>query len=291
MSLHGKVSDISIEQFRDIVMHSFYNRPRETMPWREHPTPYHVLVSECMLQQTQVSRVLSYFMSFVDKWSTVEALALAPLSAVLKEWQGLGYNRRARFLHNCAKLVLSDHNGVIPDSKETLQLLPGIGEYTSSAIMVFAFNIPCVVIETNIRRAIIHTFFSQQDEVQEHDVRYYVENTMDTANPRLWYWALMDYGYWLKFEVSNPNRKSNIYKKQSMFEGSKRQIRGAIVRILAKHGMLNEDDLYHYLFQDLVYKRNIENKEQFINEAEECLACLEKEGLLVSEKKQWYLAH
>ena len=283
--------NMSIEQFKDTVLYSFNNRTRETMPWRENPTAYYVLVSEFMLQQTQVSRVLPYFVSFTSKWKTIEELALAPLSDVLKEWQGLGYNRRAKFLHNCSKMILHNHNGVIPSTKEDLLKLSGIGEYTSAAIMVFAFNTPCVVVETNIRRAIIYAFFSHKNEVPENEIYDYVEKTMDTVNPRIWYWALMDYGYWLKFEVHNPNRRSKVYKKQSVFEGSKRQIRGAIVRVLTRYGILQEDELYNHLFQDLLYKRVIENRENFIHEAKECLENLESEGLLVSEKQQWYLAN
>jgi A/G-specific adenine glycosylase len=187
-----------------------------------------------MLQQTQTARVAERFGPWLSEFPTVRALAEAPLSRVLERWVGLGYNRRAKFLHDACKAVLSDFGGEIPRKAEQLALLPGIGPYTSSAVSTFAFNEPNVFIETNIRSVYLIFYFPGQEGVQDRDILPHIARTLDLDNPRAWYYALMDYGAELKKKVANPNRLSRHYAKQSKFEGSLREARGAIIRYLGK---------------------------------------------------------
>ncbi len=179
-----------------------------------------------MLQQTQVSRVLEKFPQFLRAFPTLSALAKASVSDVLGVWQGMGYNRRALALHRLAQSTRA-----IPRDFDALLKLPGIGPYTAAAIMVFAFEKPHPMIETNIRRVYIHEF----NETHDKEILKLVEETLPRDNPREWYYALMDYGAMLGKTVPNPNRKSKHYTKQSTFEGSHRQVRGEVLRrFLAK---------------------------------------------------------
>lgn len=183
-----------------------------------------------MLQQTQVDRVIPYYKAFLKKFPTVKALAKAPLSEVLRLWQGLGYNRRAKMLHEAAKASMSNHGGRIPQNYEELITLPGVGDYTAKAVRVFAFNKPEVMIETNIRAAFLHHFFSRKQQVEDNTLLPIIEKTLDNKKPREWYAALMDYGAYLKRTLPNPSRKSAHHTKQSPFKGSDREIRGALLK-------------------------------------------------------------
>lgn len=196
--------------------------------------PYKILVSEIMLQQTQTARVVDYFTKFITAFPNIHTLAGAPLSDVLRLWQGLGYNRRAKMLHACARVVVSDHRGRLPRERTVLLTLPGIGPYTAGAIRAFAYNEPDVFIETNIRTVYYHHFFQESDTVHDNELLPLIEQTLDRDNPRLWYSALMDYGAQLKQRGVRLNAKHTGYTRQSTFEGSNRQIRGAIVRLLSE---------------------------------------------------------
>ncbi|MFB3897659.1 MAG: A/G-specific adenine glycosylase [bacterium] len=191
-----------------------------------------------MLQQTQTDRVLDKYTLFLKTFPNFRTLAQAPVSKVLKVWQGLGYNRRAISLHRIAQIVVKEYHGRLPKTVEKLMALPGIGHYTASAICAFAFNQPTAFIETNIRRVYLHFFFPRRKKVEDQEILAVVEKTVDKKNPREWYYALMDYGVMLKSLVPNPNRRSAHYTKQSKFEGSNRQIRGMILK-----AMLNEPNL------------------------------------------------
>ena len=195
-------------------------------------SPYFVLVSEFMLQQTQSARVAPKYTEFLKRFPTLGALASAPARDVLAAWQGLGYNRRALALHNAAKEIVTRHYGRVPRSYEDLVALPGIGPYTAGAIQAFAFNEPVIFIETNIRRAYLDYFFPNQENVKDADIAPLVAATLDTSNPREWYYALMDYGAALGRTFINANRRSAHYTKQSPFEGSARQLRARILRTL-----------------------------------------------------------
>ena len=186
-----------------------------------------------MLQQTQVERVLPKYQAFLKRWPNVKHLAEASLGEVLTEWQGLGYNRRAKMLHQCAQTVVEEYGGKFPQSYEALKALPGIGPYTAGAIMAFAYNQAVPIIETNIRTVYLHHFFPSQTDVADTEIMCLIESTLDQQNPREWYWALMDYGSHLKKTVGNQNNRSKSYTKQSTFRGSDREIRGAIIRALS----------------------------------------------------------
>ncbi len=200
------------------------------MPWRRDTRPYYILVSELMLQQTQVDRVVPKFEAFIHAFPDEKALAQASLADVLKLWQGLGYNRRARFLHEAAKRIVE--LGAFPDTDAGLVALPGVGKNTAGAILAYAFNKPAIFIETNVRAVYIHHFFADSDLVDDKDIRALLETTVDTARPREFYWALMDYGSWLKKQGVLPGR-SRHYKKQSPLKGSVREVRGQIIAQLA----------------------------------------------------------
>ncbi len=227
----------SIRSFNHTI-YLYYRANRRSFPWRKTRNPYHILVSEIMLQQTQTDRVLDKYTLFLKTFPNFRTLAQAPVSKVLKVWQGLGYNRRAISLHRIAQIVVKEYHGRLPKTVEKLMALPGIGHYTASAICAFAFNQPTAFIETNIRRVYLHFFFPRRKKVEDQEILAVVEKTVDKKNPREWYYALMDYGVMLKSLVPNPNRRSAHYTKQSKFEGSNRQIRGMILK-----AMLNEPNL------------------------------------------------
>jgi A/G-specific adenine glycosylase len=221
-------------RFVETVWKHYMEHGRHDLPWRKTHNPYHILVSEIMLQQTQVDRVLPKYRAFLKAFPTVSMLAAAPLSEVLGMWQGLGYNRRAKFLHSAAKSVVTEYKGRFPKEYPTLLALPGVGSYTASAVMAFAYNAPVVLIETNVRTVFIHHFFKNATSVTDAAILKLVERTLPEGRSREWYAALMDYGTHLKRTVGNQNIKSSTYTKQSRFVGSARQVRGAIMRTLIK---------------------------------------------------------
>jgi A/G-specific adenine glycosylase len=192
-----------------------------------------------MLQQTQVDRVVPFYTRFLARFPDVFALSRASLGDVLMLWQGLGYNRRAKMLHQCAKVIVSEYHGVFPKTAQELRSLPGVGPYTAGALMAFAYNTPTTMIETNIRTVFIHHFFLDRTDVHDQELLPLIERMMDADNPRTWYAALMDYGTHLKRTQGNASRKSLHHTVQKKFQGSDRQIRGAIIRILLKQKTAN----------------------------------------------------
>ncbi len=184
-----------------------------------------------MLQQTQVPRVIPKYEAFLGRFPDVHALAEAKLSDVLHEWIGLGYNRRAVYLKKCAEAIVKDFHGKFPKDFETLVSLPGIGPATAGDMLLFAWNVPVPVIETNIRTVFIHFFFPEKEKVTDKEILPYVEKSLDSENPREWYWALFDYGSFLK-QTGNPGRKSAHHVRQTRFEGSYRQKRAAVLRTI-----------------------------------------------------------
>lgn len=202
------------------------------MPWRDHTDPYSVLVSELMLQQTQVDRVRPKFAAFMAAFTTVEKLAEASPADILALWQGLGYNRRALYLHEAARQIVAEHAGVFPDSINELKKLPGIGPNTAGAIMAYAFNQPAIFVETNIRTVYLHHYFASESGVSDNQIADVLQRTLPKATPRLFYWALMDYGTELKKSGVKNNPMSKHYKKQPALKGSVREVRGAIIKLL-----------------------------------------------------------
>ncbi|HUT39208.1 MAG TPA: A/G-specific adenine glycosylase [Methanoregula sp.] len=235
-------SSPGILAFRQMVL-SHYEQYGRDMAWRNTTDPYQILVSEIMLQQTQVERVNSKFPEFIRAFPDFAALAAAPLGNVLTVWQGMGYNRRAIALQKCAIRVMTEYNGILPADVDILATFPGIGRATASSIAAFAFNMPVVFIETNIRRVFIHFFFSGTDRVSDRDILPLVKKALLRKNPRVWYWALMDLGSALKKTVPNPNRRSVHYTRQSAFDGSDRKIRGALLKIVLKDHFLEEEEI------------------------------------------------
>ncbi len=208
-----------------------YRAHKRDFPWRHTRDPYKILVSEIMLQQTHAPRVVPKYMSFTEKFPTTHTLAGASLLDVLREWQGLGYNRRAKYLKLCSEKIEKDFGGKFPRNFKLLQTLPGVGPATAGDICAFAWNIPVTVIETNIRSVFIHFFFTDRESVHDRDIMPLIEKTLDKKSPREWYWALFDYGAFLK-ETHNPNKKSKHYTKQSTFKGSNRQKRSQILKLI-----------------------------------------------------------
>ncbi len=211
------------------------------------------MVSEIMLQQTQVARVIPKYQEFLEVFPNVKTLATAQFSEVLQVWSGLGYNRRAKYLLEAAKAI--NTIGQFPKNTEALEKLPGIGKNTAGAICVYAFNQPEVFIETNIRTVFIHHFFKNQTDIDDKHILSLVkatlpqegkeqpewrinsapgagDKTVGLSHHREWYWALMDYGSFLKATVGNVSKHSKHYTKQSRFEGSVRQLRAAVLRAL-----------------------------------------------------------
>ena len=236
-------------EFQQMVM-SYYEQHGRDLEWRNTTDPYHILVSEIMLQQTQVERVTRKFPEVIRSFPDFAALAAAPLADILAVWQGMGYNRRAIALQKCAIRVMTDYQGSLPDDPDTLATFPGIGRATAASIAAFAFNIPVVFIETNIRRVFIHFFFPHSEKVCDAEILPLVERTLYRENPRVWYWALMDLGSSLKNTVSNPNRRSAHYSRQSSFEGSDRKIRGNILTILLEEHFMEEKEFVVRLAED-----------------------------------------
>lgn len=230
------VTPVQARRFRSTV-YGYYRKHRRDFPWRRTIDPYRILVSEIMLQQTQTDRVAPKYREFVRRFPTVASLARATAWDVLAAWQGLGYNRRAVALQKAARAIAERHHGRVPSDHEELGELPGIGPYTAAAVVVFAFNRPVVMVETNIRTVLIHHFFRNRRKVDDRELMPILEATLDRRNPRRWYSALMDYGASLKKSMTNPGRKSAHYTIHSTFAGSDRQVRGAVIRLLLERPM------------------------------------------------------
>ena len=222
------------------------------LPWRRTYDPYAIWISEVMLQQTQVSRVDGRWQRWLERFPTVDALAAAAPSDVLEEWQGLGYNRRALSVHRAAQAI-SEAGGIFPQDSKELVKLPGIGPATAAGIRAFAFNLHGVYLETNVRTVFLHELYPQAEGVPDSELVPLVELTCPASaadavdadgaandattelTPRSWYYALLDYGAYLKKTIPNPSRRSKSHVKQSRFEGSHRQKRAELLRVLLAH--------------------------------------------------------
>lgn len=261
------------EEFRAFLAEKGHEHWRD-MPWRADTQPYYVLVSELMLQQTQVSRVIPKFESFITKFPDVTSLASAPLSDVLSLWQGLGYNRRAKFLHESAKAVVELYYGEFPEDTAQLQTLPGVGKNTAGALMAYAFNRPAMFIETNIRTVYIHHYFADDTDIDDKQLLEVLHQTMDTEHPREFYWALMDYGSWLKGQGIRNTARSRHYKKQAPLSGSVREMRGRIVKVLSS-GPHEETALLELVVADSRFETALDG--------------LKRDGLIESDGSRWRL--
>lgn len=202
------------------------------LAWRRTRDPYEIWLSEVMLQQTQVARVETRWPAWLDRFPTVDALAAASDADVLEAWQGMGYNRRALALHRAAQMIADEHGGVFPRDRAQLLALPGVGPSTAAGIRAFAFDEPDVYLETNVRSVFIHELFPTAEKVPDAALVPLVEQACPECDVRCWYYALLDYGAWLKRSVPNPSRRAGAYVRQSRFEGSRRQKRAATLRLL-----------------------------------------------------------
>ncbi len=224
---------------------TFYKKHgRNDLPWRKATDPYKILVSEIMLQQTQVDRVIPKYKEFLKAFPTLTSLAKASNTDLLFVWKGLGYNRRAINLKRTAEEIRRKHKGVFPKDYDTLLSLPGIGPATAGDVLAFSWNIPVPIIETNIRTVYIHHFFPKtKRKITDKEILSLVEKTLDSNNPREWYWALMDYGSHLKKTGNDKNKKSASYKKQSVFKGSNRELRSHILTYILQHPYTSKTDI------------------------------------------------
>lgn len=262
---------------------AYYAAHGREMPWRQPDAdgsfdPYKILVSELMLQQTQVQRVMPKYTTFIERFPTVESLAAVSLGDVLVLWQGLGYNRRAKYLWQCAKDVVEARGGEMPTTQMGLTDLPGVGENTAGAICAYAYNQPVQFIETNIRTVFLHEFFPDREQVSDSEVRTVVEDTLESGAEALgsyreWYWALMDYGSHLKSVYGNASRRSKSYTKQSPLQGSRRQVRGLVLKLLAED-LRSFDDLQAHIIDERL---------------EDVLTDLIKEGLVRFDSGHYHL--
>jgi A/G-specific adenine glycosylase len=258
MRARKKESRPMIATFRRSVLRWFASNGRD-LPWRRTRDPWSVLVSEMMLQQTQVGRVMPKYEAFMRRWPTPAALAHARLGDVLTAWSGLGYNRRARHLHEAAAVIARDCEGKVPDGIDALEALPGVGRYTARAVASFAFNADVTPCDTNVRRIVLRYFFGGEfaarppssDETEE-----VLTSLLPRGRSRDWHGALMDFGSAIchgrrpacvscplsrtcaaaKYFFSRDRPHRALVRPQSRFEGSRRQARGAVLRALAQAG-------------------------------------------------------
>jgi A/G-specific adenine glycosylase len=273
----GRLTGNAVAEFRTRVLSFYETYGRHGMLWRHTDDPYRILVSEIMLQQTQVDRVALKYPAFIDAFPEAATLTRAPLADVLAAWQGIGYNRRAVSLKKCAEKMVGEFNGTLPHDPVILATFPGIGPATAASICAFAYNLPVVFIETNIRRVFIHFFFAGADAVTDAEILPLVEQTLDRENPRVWYWALMDLGTDLKKSVPNPNRRSTGYVKQAPFAGSDRRIRGMILKHVIGNAPTREKSIVTAVAEDPARVRRI-------------LIALESEGFLTRGKDGFRIA-
>ena len=230
---------MTIAEFEKKIL-SWYRKNRRDLPWRNTKDPYKILVSEVMLQQTQVSRVLTKYPEFLQAFPTLKALAKAPQRKLLKVWSGLGYWRRALFLQRACAIILKQHKGIFPKDPKLLERLPGIGRYTARALSCFAFDTTGAFLDTNIRRVYIHFFFPKRKNVSDKQILQVAQKapypvwygrTKQGISPREWHYALFDYGA-LVLKDKKINRQSKHYAKQKKFAGSFRSFRTKIMRFL-----------------------------------------------------------
>ena len=236
----GDALSDQLVSFRQMVLERGRDLYRD-LPWRRSRDPYEVWISEVMLQQTQVSRVDGRWQRWLERFPSIEVLARAEAAEGLDEWQGLGYNRRALSVWHAAQQV-AEAGGVMPSEAAQLVALPGIGPATAAGIRAFALDLPGVYLETNVRTVFLHELFPEAEKVPDRVLVPLVDACCpkDASDPyddpRTWYFALLDYGAWLKRSIPNPSRRSAGHVRQSRFEGSHRQKRAMAVRVLLARG-------------------------------------------------------
>jgi len=222
------ISRARISAFQDMIF-LWWQEHKRDLPWRKTRDPYRILVSEVMLQQTQVSRVLPKYDEFLRVFSDVNALSQASTAQVLRLWHGMGYNRRALYLKKTAETVRDMYGGIFPEDEQSLTKLPGLGRYTARAILVFAYEKDVAMVDTNIRQIITHFFYKGKQQREKT-----ILDMADTLFPRgrswEWHQALMDYG---ALEMSRVRGKRvSVGRKQAPFRDSNRYYRGRVIDVL-----------------------------------------------------------
>ena len=291
-SEHGA---LGLGDFRALVLARGLELYRD-LPWRRTHDPYAIWISEVMLQQTQTTRVDGRWQRWLERFPTVDALAAADAADVLDEWQGLGYNRRALSVLRAAQAV-SAAGGMMPAETAALEALPGIGPATAAGIRAFAFDLPGVYLETNVRTVFLHELYPNAESVPDRELVPLVRDTCppDASDPeddpRTWYYALLDYGAYLKRTVPNPSRRSRGHTRQSRFEGSHRQKRAELLRVLLAHrGDEAGGADFETIFQELV-SAELQAGRNAIGEPDvrALLDELEREGFCHNENGIWYV--
>jgi len=247
--------DMNTARFQKEIL-EYYRANKRLMAWRDISNPYKIFISEMMLQQTQVERVKVKYKEFITKFPNTKSVASAEKNEVLKVWQGLGYNRRALFIKKACEKIVTDYKGIFPKDSTALQTLPGIGPGTAGAILAFAYNEPVFFIETNIRSVLLYFFFKDQEKISDKILLETLEKaTPKDISPRDWYYALYDYGTYLKKTLGKKktalHKQSKHYNTQSKFEGSFRQKRAQVLRmILNGEKVIGMDDVLESLKKD-----------------------------------------
>lgn len=231
---------------------AWYAPRARAYPWRVRPTPYRVLVSEMMLQQTQAARVAPAFRAFIRRFPSARALAAAPSADVLRAWSGLGYDRRAVRLHSAARKIVEEHGGRVPRAVEALRRLPGVGPYTASAVASIAYGEPVPAMDVNVARVLARSRLGvEAHEAGPRRVTAAAEKWIEREDAGSWNQAVMDLGR----EVCRPTprcgacpladrcrfrragrRASPSPRRQGPFEGSFRQVRGRVLAMLRERG-------------------------------------------------------
>ena len=228
----------SVQAFQLHIL-SWYATFKRDLPWRGDPDPYHILVSEIMLQQTQVDRVIPKYLAFLERFPTLVSLAEAPTADVLRQWQGLGYNRRALNLKRAAETACREYGGRLPETVAELEQLPGIGKYTARAVASFAFNVQVPVVDTNVRRVL--SSLAGRD-LSERETWELAERVLPAGRAADWNQALMDYGALV--QKATPRRTG---KPSEPFATTNRFWRGRIVDALRASGRVTMDGLLEAL--------------------------------------------
>ena len=265
------------------------------LPWRRTRDPYAIWVSEVMLQQTQVARVDGRWQRWLMRFPDVTVLACAEVADVLEEWQGMGYNRRALALRSAARAVM-DGGGTMPSDEAALVALPGIGPATAAGIRAFAFDLPATYLETNVRTVFLHELFPDAEDVPDSALIPLVRETCPqddsdpTDDPRTWYYALLDYGAYLKKSLPNPSRRSRTHVRQSRFEGSHRQRRAEVVRMLLDAHQMGEGITEEQVMARLAdIEAQAGRKAPDAGEALGILGELVAEGFCTASGKMWHV--
>jgi len=221
----------------------WYDIHHRDLPWRRTRDPYRILISEVMSQQTQLSRVVPKYESWLDKFPTIENLANAKISEVLFYWSGLGYNRRALNLKKTAEIISTTYHGTFPQTEKALLALPGIGKYTARAILCFAFNKQIAVVDTNVRKVLLIQF-----DASENNIVQAAQMLLPIGKAYEWNQALMDYAAAVLKKEKIP------FPKQSKFIGSHRYYRGQVLKHLVQKRKIKVEELGFVVKKDYSHK-------------------------------------